>query len=75
MESYETIREMPPSAKLVLRILQEVKICDLNRLKSESGLSRRALMYAIKILGQLDFIETKVCLSDTRKRFYCVKLK
>lgn len=75
MESLEAIREMPPSAKFVLRILQEVKICDLNRLKNESGLSRRALMYALKILGEMDFIETRICLSDTRKRFYCVKLK
>lgn len=75
MESYEAVRAIPPSAKLVLRILQEVKICDLNRLKGESGLSRRALMYAIKILGELDLVETRICLSDTRKRFYCVKLK
>lgn len=75
MESTEAIREMPPSAKLVMRILREVKICDLNRLKVESGLSRRALMYAVKFLREMDFIETKVCLSDTRKRFYCIKLK
>lgn len=75
MESYEAVRAIPPSAKLVLRILQEVKICDLNRLRDETGLSRRALMYAIKILGDLDLVETRVCLSDTRKRFYCVKLK
>lgn len=75
MESCETIMDTPPSAKLVLRILQELKICDLNRLMSESGLSRRALMYAVKILGELDLVETRICLSDTRKRFYCIKLK
>lgn len=75
MESYDTVRVMPPSAKLVLRILREVKISDLARLRAESGLSRRALMYAIKILGEMDLVETKICLSDTRKRFYCVKLR
>lgn len=75
MESFRTISDIPPSARLVLRILREVKICDLNRLRNESGLSRRALMYAIKILGEMDMVETRICLSDTRKRFYCVKLK
>lgn len=75
MESYEVQKELPPSAKLVLRIVQECRICNIDILRKESGLSRRALMYAIKLLGEVDLIETRVCLSDTRKRFYCVKLK
>lgn len=75
MESTEVLVELPPSATLVLRILRDLKISNLNRLREESGLSRRGLMYALKTLTEMDLIETKICLTDTRRRFYCIKLK
>ncbi|WP_162509595.1 MarR family transcriptional regulator [Thermogymnomonas acidicola] len=67
-------REMPPSAKLVLRVLRELKIATVKRLEEETGLSRRTLMYAIKVLKEAGLIETQICLTDTRKRFYCIRL-
>lgn len=75
VESIELTRSLPPSAKLVLRILREMKITDFKRLQDETGLSRRTLMYSIKLLREMEAIETRICLNDARKRFYCVRLK
>lgn len=75
METVEIIKAMPNSAKLLLRVLKEKKISTFDELKEETMLSRRTLLYAIKTLKDLDLIETQVCMSDARRRFYCVKLR
>ncbi len=75
MESLEAIRSMPPSAKLLLRVLKENKISRFEELMDETLLSKRTLLYAIKTLKELGLIETQVCMSDARRRFYCVKLR
>lgn len=75
MENVELIKSMPPSAKLVLRVLKEKKITRFDDLMEETLLSKRTLLYAIKALRELDLIETQVCMNDARKRFYCVKLR
>ncbi len=75
MESVEVIRSMPTSAKLLLRVLKENKISRFDELMEETMLSKRTLLYAIKTLKELDLIETQICMSDARRRFYCVKLR
>ncbi len=75
METIEIVKSMPNSAKLLLRVLKENKISTFDDLMEETMLSRRTLLYAIKALRELDLIETQVCMSDTRRRFYCVKLR
>ncbi len=75
MTNLEAQEGIPPSAGLVLSILSDLKISDLKRLRQETGLSRRGLMYALKMLNQAGLIETRVCLTDTRRRYYCIKLK
>ena len=75
MESVEVIRNMPTSAKLLLRVLKENKISRFDELMEETMLSKRTLLYAIKTLKELDLIETQICMSDARRRFYCVKLR
>ena len=75
MESVEVIRSMPTSAKLLLRVLKENKISPFDELMEETMLSKRTLLYAIKTLKELDLIETQICMSDARRRFYCVKLR
>lgn len=75
MESIELTYSLPPSAKLVLRILRDMKITDFKRLQDETGLSRRTLMYSIKLLREMNAVETRICLNDARRRFYCIKLR
>lgn len=75
METVEIIRNTPTSAKLLLRVLKDRKIATFDDLMGETMLSRRTLLYAIKTLKELDLIETQVCMTDTRRRFYCIKLR
>lgn len=73
MQTEETL-EIPPSARLVLHILRERKILDMKKLLRESGLPRRTLMYAIGRLRETGLIDVQVCLNDSRKRYYCVRI-
>lgn len=75
MESVEIIKTIPTSAKLLLRVLKEKKISRFDDLMEETLLSKRTLLYAIKTLKEMDLIETQVCMSDARRRFYCIKLR
>ncbi|MCL4327292.1 MAG: MarR family transcriptional regulator [Candidatus Thermoplasmatota archaeon] len=69
----ELIR-LTPSAKLVLRVLRELRISDSLTLLNETGLSRRSLMYSVKQLKNLGLVNVQVCLKDSRKRYYCISL-
>jgi DNA-binding MarR family transcriptional regulator len=75
MENADVLMAIPPSGKLVLRVIRERKIARLQELRQETMLPQRTLLYAIKILRELGLIETQVCMNDARRRFYCVKLK
>ncbi len=75
MECVEIVKGMPNSAKLLLRVLKENKISTFDDLMEETMLSRRTLLYAIKTLRELELIETQVCMTDARRRFYCIKLR
>lgn len=75
METIEIVKAIPTSAKLLLRVLKEKKISRFDELMEETLLSKRTLLYAIKTLKELDLIETQVCMTDARKRFYCIKLR
>ncbi len=65
---------IPPSARLVLRVLRDLKILDMKRLSEETGLPKRTLMYAIRRLKENHLVDIQVCLNDSRKRYYCVRI-
>jgi hypothetical protein len=62
------------SAKIVLLVLRSLKIADFRTLERETGLSKRSLLYAVKALKSIDLIDIQICLSDTRRRFYCIRI-
>ncbi len=74
MQVEETL-EIPPSARLVLHVLRELKISDIRRLSDETGLPRRTLMYAIRRLKENKLIDIQICLNDSRRRYYCVAIR
>lgn len=73
MELERTL-EIPPSARLVLRVLREFKIADVKTLLRETGLSRRTLMYGIRRLKEMGQIDIQICLNDSRRRYYCIRV-
>lgn len=75
MEATEIVKPIPPSAKLILKLLSEKKIMRFEELKESTAFSKRTLLYAIKTLREMDLVETQICMNDTRRRFYCIKLR
>ena len=67
--------EMPTSARLVFMVLKQLRIADFRTIEMESGLSKRSVLYAVKRLREMGLIDIQICLNDTRKRFYCIRIK
>ena len=67
--------EMPTSARLVFMVLKRLRIADFRTIEMESGLSKRSVLYAVKRLREMGLIDIQVCLNDTRKKFYCIRIK
>ncbi|BFH73775.1 helix-turn-helix domain-containing protein [Sulfurisphaera javensis] len=66
------MRELSPSARLVLEIISERKIVKFKDLKEITGLSTRTLRYAIKDLKDKGLIKVLPCLEDAREKLYAV---
>ncbi len=73
MNSSSMLEQLPPSAVSILNALKKKKILRFEEIMSLTSLSKRSLMYAIKILREYGMVEVKMCMSDTRRRFYCLK--
>ena len=75
LEIQDNDYEMPTSARLVFMVLKQLRIADFRTIEMESGLSKRSVLYAVKRLREMGLIDIQICLNDTRKRFYCIRIK
>lgn len=57
-----------------MHVLKAHKILDMKRMLSETGLPRRTLMYAISRLKETGLIDIQICLNDSRRRYYCIRI-
>ncbi len=64
------MERLPPSAKLVLKVLMEKKVVRFKELREETHLPTRTLHYALKILKEKGVVKTLPCLDDARERMY-----
>ncbi|MCL4444948.1 MAG: MarR family transcriptional regulator [Candidatus Thermoplasmatota archaeon] len=62
---------MPPSSRTVLDALSRAKISTLNAIINETGLPSRTVQLALKNLIALKLVNVRICLNDTRRKFYC----
>ncbi|XDF45591.1 MarR family transcriptional regulator [Saccharolobus solfataricus] len=66
------MEKLPPSAKLVLKVILEKKVIRFKELQDQTKLPTRTLRYALRILREKGLIKTLPCLDDTRERIYSV---
>jgi len=66
------MEKLPPSAKLVLKVLIEKKVVRFKELQEQTKLPTRNLRYALKILREKGLIKTLPCLDDARERMYSI---
>ncbi len=66
----EAIREMPPSAKLVAKVLEYNDTLTQGEIAEETLLPPRTVRYAVSRLEDADVLESRFSFADARKRVY-----
>lgn len=70
MEGNDCLSELPPSAKLVYKVLQYDGPLTQKRLVEETMLSARTVRYALEKLEDCGHVEERVYFADARQSLY-----
>ena len=66
----ERLRELPPSAKLVAKVLEDTAPLSQGQLADESLLPDRTVRYALNRLEEQDLVNSRYSFHDARKQVY-----
>ena len=66
----ERLQELPPSAKLVAKVLESEAPLSQGQLAEESLLPDRTVRYALNRLDEVDLVESRYSFQDARKQVY-----
>ncbi|WP_135854621.1 MarR family transcriptional regulator [Halorussus salinus] len=70
----EEIRDLPPSAKLVAKVLEYNDTLTQSQIAEESLLPDRTVRYALNRLDDEGIVSSRFSFSDARKRLYTLDL-
>ena len=70
----KALRELPPSAKLVLKVLQYNDALTQNQIAEETLLPPRTVRYALTRLEEIDAVDSRFSFADARKRLYSLEI-
>ena len=73
-EYRDRLRELPPSAKLVAKILETDAPLSQGELAEESLLPDRTVRYALNRLEETDIVDSRYSVQDARKQVYSLRL-
>ncbi|EFW90331.1 hypothetical protein ZOD2009_19778 [Haladaptatus paucihalophilus DX253] len=74
MDSTAAIRDLPPSAKLVAKVLEYNETMTQSELADETLLPPRTVRYALTRLEDENLVDSRFSFSDARKRLYTLDL-
>ena len=66
----EALRDLPPSAKLVAKVLEYNTTLTQSELAEETLLPPRTVRYALNRLDEEGIVESRFSFTDARKRIY-----
>lgn len=66
----ERLRELPPSAKLVAKVLEDDAPLSQGQLAETSLLPDRTVRYALNRLEESDLVDSRYSFTDARKQVY-----
>ena len=69
-DRWEAVRDLPPSAKLVAKVLDYNDTLTQSQLAEETLLPPRTVRYALSRLEEEDVIDARFSFTDARKRLY-----
>ena len=74
IDRWDRVRDLPPSAKLVAKVLEYEGTLSQSDLAEETLLPSRTVRYALTRLEDVDAVESRFSFTDARKRLYTLKL-
>lgn len=66
----EQLQDLPPSAKLVAKVLEYEETLTQSELAEETLLPPRTVRYALTRLEEADVVDSRFSFTDARKRLY-----
>ena len=72
--TWEDVRELPPSAKLVAKVLEYNETMTQQQIADETLLPARTVRYALNRLEDKNVIDSRFSFSDARKRLYSLDI-
>jgi DNA-binding MarR family transcriptional regulator len=69
-DRWEPVRDLPPSAKLVAKVLDYEDTLTQSQIAAESLLPARTVRYALTRLEEKGVVTSRFSFSDARKRLY-----
>ncbi|MFA9517350.1 MarR family transcriptional regulator [Halopenitus sp. H-Gu1] len=69
-DRWEPVRDLPPSAKLVAKVLDYNDTLTQSELAEETLLPPRTVRYALSRLEEEDVVDSRFSFADARKRLY-----
>ncbi|WP_435069375.1 MarR family transcriptional regulator [Haloplanus sp. C73] len=73
-DRWADVRDLPPSAKLVAKVLDYNDTLSQSQLAEETLLPPRTVRYALTRLEEVGVVESRFSFSDARKRLYSLKV-
>ncbi|WP_435345587.1 MarR family transcriptional regulator [Haloarchaeobius sp. HRN-SO-5] len=73
--SWDDVRDLPPSAKLVAKVLEYNDTLTQSELAEETLLPPRTVRYALNRLEEHDVVHSRFSFSDARKRLYTLTVE
>ncbi|MFD1684552.1 helix-turn-helix domain-containing protein [Halobellus litoreus] len=73
-DRWDPVREMPPSAKLVAKVLDYNQTLTQTQLAEETLLPPRTVRYALSRLEDAGVVDSRFSFTDARKRLYTLDL-
>jgi len=73
-DRWADVRELPPSAKLVAKVLEYNDTLTQSELAEETLLPPRTVRYALSRLEDAGVVDSRFSFSDARKRLYSLNI-
>lgn len=73
-DRWEPVRDLPPSAKLVAKVLEYEGTLTQTELSEETLLPARTVRYALSRLEDEEIVKSRFSFADARKRMYTLDI-
>ncbi|WP_435128124.1 MarR family transcriptional regulator [Halobaculum sp. D14] len=73
-DGWDAVQELPPSAKLVAKVLEYEDTLTQSQLAEETLLPPRTVRYALSRLEEVGAVDSRFSFSDARKRLYTLAI-